>query len=860
MIKSSLPVHPKIFKTILICAAVMISLIGQGQLVFSSTANQIEKVSDSHDDTQKDSSDEPQVGAPPMVSNTPVLSSAKITMWIERYEKLSEGIQTGRMDYKVIDAFYWELNAALKDKRDLFREAMAAFTSAPVKNLKSPKKKASSESSQKGSDFFKSEASLPKLNHHVKWFQVAEEHRIDMMTLYNLRIQVLDHVSQELHDRVTGAGIEGVQALKEELDYLTLNMRFRLKLLPQIGKQAAGNMKRAPVPILWSFIQVLIAIFVLFWWRRWAKEGILKARRNILGISPRKPIHKRLAKWLWYLDRVRSPLEWFLFLTIVFGLMVSQERLLLKLLGTKLKYILVAWFMVALIDAMVTRGAAGLKSHAAPIRLKSIWLIALWILLIGLGLGISNDLVGKGTIYAWVWAFSIALILPVVFLLLYWWRPEIYRMIENLPKRPEYIEGVLEHRQSFGGYFRSAFGAVYLIGDTFRQWILRAIASFEWGHYLIASMTRIEALRVSERQRKENRGEPITEEVRRRLYEGEHGIVETVGQDILEQMAVLIEKGQGGAVVIVAERGGGKTQLLERLDGRFEKRMVLFDCPPGGINAFKEALAEALGFQAPEISPERLTERIKTREVSAIGIDNIHRLCRPAMGGQENLNQIAELFRSLSVDLLWLYGVDWAAWQYISRIRANRLFLDAVLQLPLWKEHEIRELIEKRSAHAGIRPDFGELDLPRQLEDMDFETVEERNRFGYYRILWNASDGNPVVALQLWIESLSVDSDGRIIVSLPKLPSTNELEKAHINVLLLLRVIAQSGYASQEEIIDSLRFKDEEVISALAFAQAREWVARDQGRYYLTWKWFRSITRVLARQNLLVRRTIGESS
>jgi len=33
-----------------------------------------------------------------------------------------------------------------------------------------------------------------------------------------------------------------------------------------------------------------------------------------------------------------------------------------------------------------------------------------------------------------------------------------------------------------------------------------------------------------------------------------------------------------------------------------------------------------------------------------------------------------------------------------------------------------------------------------------------------------------MVSLQLWIDSLRVDADGRVLVSLPQLPATSELE------------------------------------------------------------------------------------
>jgi hypothetical protein len=313
-------------------------------------------------------------------------------------------------------------------------------------------------------------------------------------------------------------------------------------------------------------------------------------------------------------------------------------------------------------------------------------------------------------------------------------------------------------------------------------------------------------------------------------------------------------------MVIVSERGGGKTQLLKRLDGKFEGKVVLFDCPPGGVNAFQKVFAEALGLKTSDLSPETISERIKENQIRVIGIDNIHRLSRPALGGQREMDQMAALITAIQENVFWFFGMDWAAWQYISRVRASRLFLDDVLRLPQWTETQIKELLELRSTHAGISPYFGELVLPRQFENIDYDTVEERNRFGFYRILWNASEGNPVVALRLWADALIIAPDGRTLVCLPQLPVTNELEKANITTLLVLRVIAQSGYATQEEIIDSLRYPATEVAGALRYAIDREWVESVDDRYNMNWKWFRSINRVLARQNFLVRKTLGGSS
>ncbi|MBW1864523.1 MAG: ATP-binding protein, partial [Deltaproteobacteria bacterium] len=524
-------------------------------------------------------------------------------------------------------------------------------------------------------------------------------------------------------------------------------------------------------------------------------------------------------------------------------------------LWTKTKWIIAAWFAVAFIGAASTRGKLRLKSNTR-IRIRSIWIIASWVLVAGLGLSITEDLVGKGTIYAWVWIFLKLLALPMLLLLIRWWRPEIYRGLEEASQPPAYVQKILQHKQGLGSFLGAAFGAIYLIVNGFRQWVLRVVSAFEGGRYLIANLTRLEAVRVSERMSQKIEGDPISDEMRHRLYADDGGLVESVGHDCLERMIHLVEQGRKGTAAIVAEQGGGKTHLLKRLGSRFEGKMILFECPPGGADAFQRNFAESLGLNASDLTTEAISGRLQERQISVIGVDNLHRLSRPAFGGQRDMDQVDGLVSPVKADVFWFYGVNWAAWHYISRVRKRQLFLDDVLRIPLWTEEQIRKLIELRSAHADIEPDFGELILPRQFESIDYDTVEDRNRFGFYRILWNASDGNPMVSLQLWADSLRIAPDGRILVSLPQLPATSELEKVNMTLLLVLRVIAQSEMANQEEIADSLRFPATEVAGALNLAITHEWVEQVNGRYHLTGKWFRSITRVLARKNLLVRKAL----
>jgi len=792
----------------------------------------------------------------------PTPPSSEVGKWVQRYEKLVEGIDEESLDYEDADTFYQEVDAALQNMRIHLIDSLTDFISdQPQRSRVSPEKADLESPKEIATELEPKDTTslLQQAETNVDKFRIIEELRSELATLYDIRVYVLQLVSPGLRSMVTGTGVDGVQAFKGEIEYLVLMFRIRLLLLPQVGRRVVDDMLSAPTPVLLLVVKLAIAFVVFLWWRRWAFKTLPRVRRQILDTKPLQSIHKWLAKFLWYLIRVRKPLEWGILLWGLYNIIGTGEgQVVYKIFWTKAKWILTVWFALSFIgEGTSSIGAQGQKSNTVNLRLRSMRIIAAWVLVAALGLSIAEDLSGKGTIYAWVWIFSKILALPVLFLFIRWRRKDIYRKLEEVPQQPAYIKKILQHKRGLRSFVGAVFGAIYLFVNSFRQWVLRVVTAFEGGRYFVANLTRLEAMRVSERMAQKIDGDPISDEMRRRLYENEGGLVKSAGQESLERITRLVEHGRGGMAGVVAELGGGKTHFLKRLDSRFEGKMILFDCPSGGIDAFQRKFAETIGLKTSNLTTEAISAMLQDSQIRVIAIDNLHRMSRPAFGGQRDMDQVAGLIRSLQSDVFWLFGMNWAAWHYISRVRESQLFIDDVLRIPLWTEAQIRELIELRSIHAGIEPDFAELILPRQFEDIDYDTVEERNRFGFYRILWNTSDGNPMVSLQLWADSLRIAPDGRIQVSLPQLPATSELEKVNMTVLLILRVIAQSEMASQEEITDSLRFKTREVTGALNMATTNGWIRPVNGRYRLTWKWFRSITRVLARKNLLVRATLG---
>ena len=241
------------------------------------------------------------------------------------------------------------------------------------------------------------------------------------------------------------------------------------------------------------------------------------------------------------------------------------------------------------------------------------------------------------------------------------------------------------------------------------------------------------------------------------------------------------------------------------------------------------------------------------QKVEVLLIDYIHLLIRPYISGQDQLDSLTELFDSVP-NVLCLVSCNTATWQYYLRVRAQRVLNINVLIMKPWSVDQFSVLIKNSCESVGITPDFSQVIIPRQFDDSHYEDPVDRAFYGFMRILHGAATGNPKLALGLWAKSLYVNKEGQIIVRLPRLPSTEELDSANLTMLLVLRVICRSEIVSYEDILKSLQISKAEVTTALRLASHKGWVNKVDGVYYqLNWYWLKPIVRVLARQNLMSR-------
>jgi hypothetical protein len=669
---------------------------------------------------------------------------------------------------------------------------------------------------------------------------------LDTLDAFFARSRMLALIAPELREEAVGSALYGMQELASERDLILIEIRYQALRVPRAFAQIKRMALKAPVPLIWIVFQLWLAIFLFRWWRRWFPGTLARMRASLLAIRPRTDEILTRLRGLWYINQVRPPLEWLLVWTYLFSLLQFDGLDFIRDVGLiVVRWIVLTWFAVALLDAFVARGAGGLAGDAAQLRLKSMRLVAGWLLLLGVSVDLSTDLVGAGAVTAWIWHVFQLLILPLVAGLLSIWHLELYARLEREGEpavpRDEYVaqRGV-----------RRWVGSAKVLGLLLASW-LRAI--------LIRRIEQFGTVRagaglllpdVVDGHRGDGSLMPLPAKMRATLVKGDDAFTKFA---LLERRALVkrIDAGVGGVIGVVGERGIGKNGFMRQVAEAHAADTLFLEGGSGNADAVVADFGRQLGIDPEQVDDEALNGALAAQNIRLIVLFDLHLLVRPIMGGMNGIAAIAALRARIQTPVVWAITIDRYAYQLIARQRDEYMLTDTLIYLRAWSEEQISEFVRNRCESAGLEPDYGQVKVPRQYMDVAQDAIEARNRVGIFTMLTALSRGNPSIAIRLFADCIRVNDSGVAEVFLPANRDDAQFKNRPINLLLVLRVIAQVELVSFDDIVSNLQLEPAVVTSVLQFATTSGWVEVRAGRYRINWTWFRVITQVLGRQNLL---------
>ncbi len=248
-----------------------------------------------------------------------------------------------------------------------------------------------------------------------------------------------------------------------------------------------------------------------------------------------------------------------------------------------------------------------------------------------------------------------------------------------------------------------------------------------------------------------------------------------------------------GLLAITGDRGVGKSVLMHKLKATIDTRCIEATTPMGhtkSVDALRW-LADVAEV-APANSGEALIQNLKKLPPTLFLLSNLNRLFLRAVGHYQGLDSVLEVMQATGRHHFWIVSFHEPAWSFLhgmSHVGQVNVFSQLVPMGQLQPD-DLAQWIAPQTQKAGIEINFESL-LPRKHSGPDQARILERTERAYWRLLADASQGNPSVAIRLWMDSLRPSTVGpeKAHVSLFKAPNTGQLEELGDDELFALTAL-----------------------------------------------------------------------
>ena len=364
---------------------------------------------------------------------------------------------------------------------------------------------------------------------------------------------------------------------------------------------------------------------------------------------------------------------------------------------------------------------------------------------------------------------------------------------------------------------------------------------------------------MSDKQEEESPGQPIPDSLLSAILAPE--TVEPVPRPALDEvfykaLSSWEASESQGTLALVGDRGMGRGTWLD---------VVCKDLAERGLGVRRmqmdhRILSEdglirwiAAQLELPECTDlDSLEAALLLRPASVLVIEHAEDAFLRQVGGFAAMRALFEVVGRLGEKHFWLLTFHLPAWAYLSRLqRLLKVHLfHHVLEVPPMTESQLRKLVVGRTQAAGFQVDFNPLVRGGALSG-DVEGELERATVAFFRVLGEASLGNPAVAMRLWAESLKMSGEAAVQVRMGKALREDLVEGLGEPELFLLSAIRMQDGLTEPELGSVNNMNAAAVRSSLQVLRGRGLLERDRVRLQINLRQQARITRTLWRRNLL---------
>jgi hypothetical protein len=312
---------------------------------------------------------------------------------------------------------------------------------------------------------------------------------------------------------------------------------------------------------------------------------------------------------------------------------------------------------------------------------------------------------------------------------------------------------------------------------------------------------------------------------------------------------------QDSSLVVIGEKGIGKTTFLTLLERELSSHALTRHSLSRKLRSEK-ALVDELGalFDVPEAAHTgAIANKLMSGEERVVFLDEAHNVFLRTVDGYDAYEALIRLVNFTSDKVFWVLVFNQFSWTFLNESRKRVHYFRRLLRLPSWSRDELRELISMRNKRSGVEIEFDEmlLDETRSVTG-NFEVIDGAE--GFFRLLWEASLGNPRVATRLWLDALTPIRENRIRVGLFSEASAGEIIKMDRELLFTLAAVCQHENLSVGELRDVINVSTDFAGFAMRFLSEYELLEpkhTDPKRLTLAPRYYPQVLKVLRQNHLL---------
>ncbi|PIE43513.1 MAG: hypothetical protein CSA50_05235 [Gammaproteobacteria bacterium] len=313
----------------------------------------------------------------------------------------------------------------------------------------------------------------------------------------------------------------------------------------------------------------------------------------------------------------------------------------------------------------------------------------------------------------------------------------------------------------------------------------------------------------------------------------------------------LADKTDENVTVVVGESGSGKSTFVKRLPNFWKDTPVNILDVNTKLTDPQTFLDQLAGLLEIKVFSDAsgLVKQDANITPQVVVIDSAHNLFLAEVGYLNAYRSLMECMNAHLANVYWIIVFNAPSWSYLSDVFAREQRVSNLYKMPRWSPMDIRRLILSRHKGGRRRLKYNNMLLSAAASSESSSIRAANSRV--FNILWEQSGGNPLAAIELWLNAVKVK--GRTAeVGVPERPSANLLTGMKDDLYFIYTAIVLHASLSTREIMLVTHFSESIVRHAVKQGINMGMIIRDKSkRYRIDPYWYGSLSGFLHRKNML---------